>query len=65
MLRIAVAAVVDAAARDDAHLGALTDEEIIVYLVVQAAFGQDDGNMDVFMLCKGLDADVDAVLVGL
>ena len=65
VLRVAAAAVVDAAARDDADLRALAYEKVVIDHIVKTALGQDDGDVYVFMLCKRLDADVDAVLVGL
>ena len=65
MLGVAVAAVVDAAARDDGHVRALADKEVVVDQIVEAGLAQDDRNVDVFALGEGRDADVDAVLVGL
>jgi len=65
VLGVAVAAVVDAAARDDGHVRALADKEVVVDQIVEAGLAQDDRNVDVFALGEGRDADVDAVLVGL
>ena len=65
MLRVAVAAVVNAAARDDAHLRALADEKVVVDHIVHTAGGQHDGDVYVLVLRERLDADIDAVLVGL
>ena len=63
MLAALVAVVVDAAAGDDINVAVLPDEKVIVYQVRQAAFRNDNGNMDLFALGKGLDADVDAGLI--
>ena len=65
MLGVAVAAVVDAAARDDGHIRALADKEVVIDHVVKAGSAQDDRNVDVFAPGEGRDPDVDAVLVGL
>ena len=65
VLRVAVAAVVDAAARHDAHVRALADEKVVVDHVLKARFCQYHRDVDVFVLRKRRDADVDAVLVRL
>ena len=65
MLGVAVAAVVDAAARDDLHDRALAHKEVVVDHVVEAGFREHDRDVDVLVLGEGLDLDVDAVLVGL
>ena len=65
MLGVAGAAVVDAAARDNGHVRALADKEVVVDQIVEAGLAQDDRNVDVFALGEGRDADVDAGLVGL
>ena len=63
VLGVAVAAVVDAAARDDGHVRALADKEVVVDQIVEAGLAQDDRNVDVFGL--GDDLDVLGVLAEL
>ena len=65
VLGVAVAAVVDAAAGNDGHLGAFADEEVVIDHVVEAGLCQHNRNMHILVLRVGLDFDVDAVLVGL
>ena len=65
MLRVAVAAVVDAAAGHDGHIRALADKEVVIDHVVEPGLAQHDGDVYVFAFGKGRDLNVDAVLVGL
>ena len=64
VLAVAVAAVVDAAARDDRHVRALADEKVIIDHVLKAGLRQNHGNVHGFVLCARRNADVDAVLIG-
>ena len=65
MLAVAVAAVVDTAARDDGHVRAFTDKEVVIDHVGKAGLRQDDRDVHGLVLRERRDADVDAVLVGL
>ena len=63
VLRVATAAVVDAAARDDGHVGAFADVEIVVHKVCQAGLADDDRDVHALIFGAGLDVDVDAGLI--
>ena len=62
---VLVAAVGDAAARDDDHVAVVAHKEVVVHDLLQAALGKHHGDMDALVFRAGLDADVDAGLVGL
>ncbi len=63
MLTVAGAAVVDAAAGNDGHVTVFADEEIVVHIVLQSAFADDNRNMYTFIHGAGLDDNVDAGFV--
>ena len=65
VLGVAVAAVVNAAAGDDRHLGAFADKEVVIDHVMEAGLCQDNRDVHILVLGKGLDLDIDAVFIGL
>ena len=65
MLGVAVAAVVNAAAGDDRHLGAFADKEVVIDHVMEAGLCQDNRDVHILVLGEGLDLDIDAVFIGL
>ena len=65
VLAVAVAAVVDAAPGHNPDVGVLADIEVVVHRVVEAGFGHHHGDVDALGPGAGIDADVDAVLIGL
>mgnify|MGYP000118594971 CR=1 FL=1 len=60
VLGVAVAAVVDAAARHNVHIAVFTDVEVIINQLLNTGLGDDDGNVALFALGPILDADVNA-----
>ena len=60
MLGILVAAVVNAAARDDHHVRAFTDEEVVIDHFLQSALGHHHGNMHALVFRSGFDPDFQA-----
>ena len=65
VLAVLVAAVVDAAAGDDGHVGALADIKVVVHDLGQTAFGHDHGDVHALALRARFDADLQAAHVGL
>ena len=65
VLRILVAAVVDAAAGHDQDVAVVPDEKVVVDRFLQAAFAEDHRDVDALVLGARLDVDVDAGAVGL
>ena len=65
MFGIAAAAVVDAAAGNDGHVGAFSNVEVVVHQVLQAGLAQDYRNVYALVLGEGTDVNVDARFVGL
>ena len=65
VLRVLVAAVIDAAARHDQHVRPLAHEEVVVDHLLEARLCQDHGDMDALVLGEGCDADVHAAHVRL
>ena len=63
MLAVAATAIMDAAARHDGYLRTLSDKEVVINHIMKAALGQNDRNMDGFVLCTRRNADIDAVLI--
>ena len=56
---------VDAAARNDDHIGVFTNLEVIVDQVLKAGLADDHGNVDAFIPGAGGDDDIDTGLIGL
>ena len=54
---------VDAAARDDLDIRALSDEEVVVYQVVDVTVGDTRRNIDNLVLRVGLNVDIQTRLV--
>ena len=65
MLAVVTAAVVDAAAGHDVHLGAFADEEVVINLVLKPSLGEHHRDMDAAVLAAGGHININAVLVGL
>lgn len=63
VLAVLIAAVVNAATRNDENVRSLTDIEIVVDHIVHSTLGQNDGDMHAFVLGVRLDDDVNAGLV--
>ena len=63
VLGLLVARVMDAAACDDGDIGVVADMKIVIDHVGQSRFGDDDGNMNGFVLRARGDSDFDALLV--
>ena len=58
VLRVMRAAVVDTAAGNDQDIGVITDEEIVVDLLFDAALGDHHGDMHLLALGAGLDENI-------
>ena len=63
VLRIRTGRVVYAASRNDRHVGALSDKEIVIYGIFEIADRKQYGDMHRLVFYAGLYDDVNAVLV--
>ena len=63
VMSVVAAVVMYAAACVYDNVGVLADVEVIIYYVVDAAFGNNNGYMDCFALCIGTYINVDAGLI--
>ena len=58
MLRVLVAAVVNAAAGNDHHIRAFSDKEVVVHRLLQSALGHHHRNMNTLVFGSGFDPDL-------
>ena len=55
---------VDAAARDDDHIGIFTNIEVIIDQILKAGLADDHGNVDAFIFGAGGDDNINAGFIG-
>ena len=56
---------VDAAARDDDHIGIFANIEVIIDQILKAGLADDHGNVDAFIPGAGGDDNINAGFIGL
>ena len=63
MLTVLNAAIMNAAARDNKDVRALSDMKIVIYRLFDSALCQNDRDMNALALCSRLDVDINTGLV--